>query len=470
MSALYYRLISQLEKAREFNKYDEFDRYIGSVLLNTITSFISLPLKQPMSDNVSVVNCSENDIINFRTKYIDPYDDIFIICLRNIYQIIKNYSFMRNNTGNKLKKRNRFNTPSAAGKDSHSNAMLTNITTLLLNRKLPSDNPVLYFNFLESEKVAIETKEDYKNANSSQKRQYRLNSALLFFNELSFKHYFSQFWTYMLSLQISSALQTYILSTISDSIIPHLSNPLVLSDSMSYYFSMGGLTAIFALDALFILMIKHGLEYPDFYNQLYTIISLDVLYTRHRYSLFKLLHVCLTSVRLPAYIVAAFIKKLARLCLASPSPALYFILPFIQLLMSKHPNCICLIHRTKVDLDSQDGSNPRVLSLFNSGIDPYDSSTNDFTKCYAIDSSLWELSLLHKHYLPALASIVDNFSSNYTFIETDTKQILKYDKTFTRIFAHELTRDAPIKRSSIAYVTPSLSLFQDSVLNKVFKL
>jgi len=48
---------------------------------------------------------------------------------------------------------------------------------------------------------------------------------------------------------------------------------------------------------------------------------------------------------MPAYIVAAFIKKMARLALYSPPSGVVIIVPLIYSLMKRHPSCMVMIHR-----------------------------------------------------------------------------------------------------------------------------
>lgn len=48
---------------------------------------------------------------------------------------------------------------------------------------------------------------------------------------------------------------------------------------------------------------------------------------------------------LPAYLVAAFIKRLSRLALTAPPEALLMIIPFICNLFRRHPACRVLVHR-----------------------------------------------------------------------------------------------------------------------------
>ena len=49
---------------------------------------------------------------------------------------------------------------------------------------------------------------------------------------------------------------------------------------------------------------------------------------------------------LPAYLVAAFTKKLSRLALTAPPGGLTVIVPFIYNLINRHPHCKMLLHRT----------------------------------------------------------------------------------------------------------------------------
>lgn len=50
---------------------------------------------------------------------------------------------------------------------------------------------------------------------------------------------------------------------------------------------------------------------------------------------------------LPAYLVAAFAKRLSRLALTAPPEALLMVLPFICNLLRRHPACRVLVHRPR---------------------------------------------------------------------------------------------------------------------------
>jgi U3 small nucleolar RNA-associated protein 19 len=48
-------------------------------------------------------------------------------------------------------------------------------------------------------------------------------------------------------------------------ILPHVPHPLLLSDFLTDAYNQGGAVSMLALHGLFVLMSKHGLEYPNFY-------------------------------------------------------------------------------------------------------------------------------------------------------------------------------------------------------------
>jgi hypothetical protein len=62
----------------------------------------------------------------------------------------------------------------------------------------------------------------------------------------------------------------------------------------------------------------HGLEYPLFYDRLYSLLTASSFRARHRKRFFDLVETFLKSPLLPAYVAAAFIKRFARLALSAP--------------------------------------------------------------------------------------------------------------------------------------------------------
>ena len=68
---------------------------------------------------------------------------------------------------------------------------------------------------------------------------------------------------------------------------------------------------------------------------------------KYRERFFRLADMFLNSPLLPAYLVAAFIKKTTRLALKAPPSGIAFTLPFVYNLLRRHPNCMPMIHRIK---------------------------------------------------------------------------------------------------------------------------
>lgn len=180
-----------------------------------------------------------------------------------------------------------------------------------------------------------------------------------------------------------------ILQHLPANILPNVSSPLRFADFCTRAYDLGGVTSLLALHSLFVLMTQHGLEYPKFYESLYNLIESKVFYAKYRTRFFKLLVKCLTgSQMLPAYLVAAFCKKLCRCAINAPPSGALFVIALVSNLLRKHGECACLIHR---EIDSLE--------------DVYDADEKDPAKCRAIESCLWELHALEKHYHPAVSSM-----------------------------------------------------------------
>jgi U3 small nucleolar RNA-associated protein 19 len=79
---------------------------------------------------------------------------------------------------------------------------------------------------------------------------------------------------------------------------------------------------------------------------------------------------------LPAYLVAAFIKRFSRLALfASPPPCACVCVAFVLNLLVRHPACAVMADREGEGLDS----------------DPFRDEENDPAKANGLDSMLWEI-------------------------------------------------------------------------------
>ncbi|BFZ18181.1 hypothetical protein BsWGS_21220 [Bradybaena similaris] len=188
--------------------------------------------------------------------------------------------------------------------------------------------------------------------------------------------------------QMPARLYREVLTGIS-SVMDKMSNPLRLADFLSESFNIGGAISLMSLHGLFLLMHRYNLDYPDFYSKLYSMFEPQVFSAKYRARFFYLADTFLTSTHLPAYLVAAFAKRLSRLCLHAPKSGSHIAVPFILNLISRHPACEVLLHRTE---------GPTEL-----GTDPFLADDTDLSRCRALDSCLWELQTLQHHYDPSLS-------------------------------------------------------------------
>ncbi|KAG8515027.1 Nucleolar complex protein 4 [Galemys pyrenaicus] len=199
---------------------------------------------------------------------------------------------------------------------------------------------------------------------------------------------FQQMWLSFLQHKLPLSLYKKVLVILHDAILPHLAQPSIMIDFLTRAYDLGGALSLLALNGLFILIHKHNLEYPDFYQKLYGLLDPSVFHVKYRARFFHLADLFLSSSHLPAYLVAAFAKRLARLALTAPPEALLMVLPFICNLLRRHPACRVLIHRPQgPELDA----------------DPYDPGEEDPAKSHALESSLWELKALQHHYHPEVS-------------------------------------------------------------------
>ena len=204
------------------------------------------------------------------------------------------------------------------------------------------------------------------------------------------------------------------LVAIPSAVMPHLANPLLLAGFLSSAVDMGQLVGVLALNGLFLLMTQHGLEYPQFYVRLYGLLQPGVLHSRHRKRVFELLDTFLASTYVPAYLAAAFAKRLARLALSAPPAGAMTAVVLAHNLLRRHPGCSVLLHRAAPPppAGAQGGeppgsANPGVANpaglADNPGGDPFLPEEADPADCRALASSLWEFDALRSHYCPDVA-------------------------------------------------------------------
>lgn len=161
----------------------------------------------------------------------------------------------------------------------------------------------------------------------------------------------------------------------------------------------------------------------DLFVRLYQALSSDI---DDRASFFEQADKFLSSSKLPAYIVAAFIKKLSRMSLGAPPEYLMLILPFICNLLMRHPTLMTLKDRVNQFIDSLESNSDGITLDYMKNEDPYNENENDFQKCNAMESCLWEIAPLRFHWHPAVAEsarFLDN--DKLPDIECDLTHVLE---------------------------------------------
>ena len=211
-------------------------------------------------------------------------------------------------------------------------------------------------------------------------------------------------WTGILSQLLSQNQKKQILENMSSCVAPCFSKPEILMDFLTKSFDTGGSMSLMALSGLFHLMQCKNLDYPQFYQKLYSLLDENILHSKYRSRFFRLLDTFLGSTHLPAALVASFIKRLSRLSLRAPPSGIVIVVPLIYNLLKSHPSCTFMIHRT-----------PEILEKEERGwVDSFRMEELDPMETDAIDSSLWEIEALQSHYHPNVATIAKIISEQFT--------------------------------------------------------
>jgi U3 small nucleolar RNA-associated protein 19 len=239
------------------------------------------------------------------------------------------------------------------------------------------------------------------------------------------------------------ALRKSLLRIMSTKILPWMSRPETLMDFLTDSYDVGGSTSLLALSGLFHLITTKNLDYPSFYPKLYSLIDADLLQSKHRSRFLRLLPTFLDSTRLPATLVASFIKRLSRHALFGPPAGIVAIIPFIYNLLKAHPTCTFMIHRNPYP--------PYTKSTENLGADPFDMKQTDPQLTGAIDSSLWELETLQSHYHPNVASLARVISEQFTKQQYNIEDFL--DHGYGNMMDSELAKE-PKKEPVVEWKIP----------------
>lgn len=298
---------------------------------------------------------------------------------------------------------------------------------------------------------------------------------------------FTKAWISFLRLTLPVDVYKEVLVNLHQVVIPYLSNPLMLCDFLTRSYDIGGVVSVMALSSLFVLMTQHSLEYPNFYEKLYALLEPSIFMAKHRAKFFQLLDSCLKSPLLPAYLAAAFCKKLSRLSLAVPPSGALVIIALIHNLLRRHPSINCLVHQedgneTTKDMigaengaadDSTEASSPsREMSSVKPSIDPFDDKQTDPLKANAMRSSLWEVDTLRHHYCPPVSRFVLSLENDLTVRAKTTEVSVKdfSSGSYATIFGDEIRRR--VKQVPLAFytATPTMLFPESDFIGWTFKM
>lgn len=236
-------------------------------------------------------------------------------------------------------------------------------------------------------------------------------------------------WTTVLRHDLSKAHRKSVLGLLSYRIAPWFLKVELLMDFLTDSFNQGGSVSLMALSGLFYLIQKKNLDYPHFYQKLYSLVDANVLHSKHRSRFFRLLAKFLASTHLPAALVASFIKRLSRLCLHSPPSGIVIVVPWIYNLLQTHPTCTFMIHR-----DISKGK-PATDHQEKVQEDPFRMDELDPMLANAEESSLWEIDSLQSNYHPNVATIAKIISEQFTKQSYSLEDFLDHSYASVRILS-----------------------------------
>ncbi|EDW30010.1 GL15786 [Drosophila persimilis] len=234
---------------------------------------------------------------------------------------------------------------------------------------------------------------------------------------------------------IDEDLHRMVLVVLLERILPHMEDPIGVTDFlMNSLHEYDGPIALLALQGIFVLMQKQNITYPRCSR------------------LFYLADIFLTSTHLPENLVAAFVKRFARLALKSPPKDAVIMIRFICNLLLRHTGLQKLIR-----------GDPLAEQIS----DPYNEKEKDPVKTEALNSSLWELHFLQKNAIPEVANAATFINNPLPIMEFDLGPLL--DVEDSRIFDDLLKSKA--KQYMLSYEnTKTLALAKHDTVTKHFDL
>lgn len=257
-----------------------------------------------------------------------------------------------------------------------------------------------------------------------------------------YKSHAQNAWLAAFRSGLSNEQRKSILSVFTQQVAPWFQQPEILMDFLTDAFNVGGGTSLLALSGLYYLISERNLDYPSFYDKLYSLLDNTLLHSKYRSRFFRLLDTFMSSTHLPAALVASFIKRLARLALHGPPAGIVVVIPWIYNMFKRHPVCTFMIHR-----EPRGGITPEATGMD----DPFDMDESDPMFTEAIESSLWEIETLQSHYHPNVATLAKIISEQFTKRSYNLEDFL--DHSYNGLLDAELSKDLK-KEPVVEYEIP----------------
>lgn len=239
------------------------------------------------------------------------------------------------------------------------------------------------------------------------------------------RHEFSACWMTLLSkcTSMPTVLLLKVLDALDERVMPGLTQPVLLLDFLTESYNTYGWQA---LGSLWRLMRLYGLDYPNFYPQLYSLITPAIsVHLENKHAM--LLEMFLRSTHIPASYAASFAKRLAELAVfAPPFRVQSFFIPLIYNLLKRHP----MLTQQMLECDSTN-----VLLA----------DTNRIT---GVISPLYEiLTLARHHHHPLAVHIRQLFLESRTLSKhvrmEDAPAIASYDDMIEKELEHRWSKVPP---------------------------
>lgn len=212
--------------------------------------------------------------------------------------------------------------------------------------------------------------------------------------EYKYKESISKMFNTVLTRLVKESDIKLFLKNLPKIAFPYVPNPLVFSDFYLKCFDLGDSYSMLALNGLFILSTRYGLESKLYYNKLYTMLKTRLKKGKYlKPGFLRLVELSLSSHLLPAALIASFIRLFLKEALRSSTEFTLWSLALALKCLKIHPALAKMLHNESVE-------------------DKFDESVNDPLLTKALEGSLWEIQVLRHHWSPQIVEIMKEFEKS----------------------------------------------------------